>query len=347
MRLFDHAAKGGGDSGPSPWMRHGPLPPSVTLPRIATIVHYAVTYFYHFVLEAVPRLALLMPRLAADPTIRLAVPTTKAKLRARSGYVAQLLHLLLPDDFYASRLLPYESEGDGKAAPGERAVATAALSWADWPSAASPDGTDSHCLTPSSALRQAAAMVASAWQARQARGSEAEGVEKAAEGGVEGAEVPGGVLLFAARRKVTQRNLASRDEEALLAALREVAEAAGMQLVVFDGSGGVEASIALWKRARLIVGVHGGALSNLLWSAALNVPSSVLLVELTVASRIAHHFAHSAMALGMRYEAVPLVDNGLGVGTVNATLAPGSIDTVGRLARAHLQLPSSRTRDEL
>ena len=58
-----------------------------------------------------PRLALLLPALHADPSIHLVVPATAEQLRARRGFVPRLLAMLLPDEWFRrGRVLPYAEE---------------------------------------------------------------------------------------------------------------------------------------------------------------------------------------------------------------------------------------------
>lgn len=323
-------------------MRQGPQPTRRIVPKLATIVGYASSEFYHFVLEALPRLALLMPALLADRQMQLAVPTTRAKLIAREGFVAELLALVLPNHVYRTRLLAYAHEHEG--APGERIVASSRLLWADWPSFAHADGAPTHCLTPAYALEAAAAMVDEAWGAAVANGT-----------AISHRRLPAArpLVVYAARRDVSMRRLVAEDDAALHEVLYRVVESEGAELAVYNGTGGVRAAVQLFRHASVIVGVHGGALSNLLWSAT-GKPSSarrsaVLLVELTVASRISIHYAHAASALGMRYRAIPLVDDEHGVGAATVTLPPQATDEVQAAVEAHLRTTAAATRskDEL
>ena len=313
-------------------MRLGPQPARSTYPRLASLVNYASTDFYHFVLEGLGRLALLLPVLLADPSLQLAVPTTRTKLAGGQGFVAQLLQLALPAGFAPARLVPYADEGD---APGERLRASSQIVWADWPSVSSDDGfgfgradgrtngRPTHCLTPAPVLRAAAAMVARAWEAKHPEVHAAEFEARPA-------------LIVAVRRDVSMRNLAPADEASLLSEMRNLAAEVHWELVVFDGSAGIAGSVPLFRRARAVVGVHGGALSNVLFSAHDSAGNGrVLLVELTVASRIAAHYAHAAAALGLRYQAVPLVDDGHGVGASSVRLPEGAAHAVAEHVAEH------------
>ena len=343
VKLYDHTAAGGSGSRSGTWMRLGPQPARSTYPRLASLVNYASTDFYHFVLEGLGRLALLLPVLLADPSLQLAVPTTRTKLAGGQGFVAQLLQLALPAGFAPARLVPYADEGD---APGERLRASSQIVWADWPSVSSDDGfvwpsvssddgfgfgradgrtngRPTHCLTPAPVLRAAAAMVARAWEAKHPEVHAAEFEARPA-------------LIVAVRRDVSMRNLAPADEASLLSEMRNLAAEVHWELVVFDGSAGIAGSVPLFRRARAVVGVHGGALSNVLFSAHDSAGNGrVLLVELTVASRIAAHYAHAAAALGLRYQAVPLVDDGRGVGASSVRLPEGAAHAVAELVAEH------------
>ena len=114
-------------------------PPSAAfrrLPRPSTgfhllppgLVGYASGEYFHFVMEALPKLALLLPQLHKDPSLKLAVPVSTAQLRAltasneggtlQSGsFAAQLLWLVLPADWFAAGRLVRSADEATRASP--------------------------------------------------------------------------------------------------------------------------------------------------------------------------------------------------------------------------------------
>ena len=143
----------------------------------ASLLGFSSGAFYHFAMEALPRLALLLPTLAAYPTLKLVVPKHKA-----GGFVGELLRLVLPAEWLVGdnqRILPYDAAGGS--APGLR-LRVDTLLWADWPrvtrvargggggggggvgggggGSGGSGGGATHCVAPRSALRAAAALAA-------------------------------------------------------------------------------------------------------------------------------------------------------------------------------------------
>ena len=121
--------------------------------------------------------------------------------------------------------------------------------------------------------------------------------------------------MYASRGDAAMRNL--DDEEGLEAALREAAEAAGLEYLRFDGDGaqgGVRAAAAIFGGAAVVAGVHGGALANLVFCRA-----GALVMELSFGDPFTQHYAHAATALGLRHMALPLAADERGVGAHNVS----------------------------
>ena len=85
----------------------------------------------------------------------------------------------------------------------------------------------------------------------------------------------------------------------------------------------IEEAIDLFASAAVVVGVHGGALSNILFCR----PGAMLL-ELSVRSSVARHYEHAAVALGLRYASVPLAADQRGVAAANVSLPEGGLAAV-------------------
>jgi hypothetical protein len=113
--------------------------------------------------------------------------------------------------------------------------------------------------------------------------------------------------------KATLRQLPRSDELRLLSALRDVAgrQEPPLRVVEFDGDGSsAAATAALFGGAAAVVGVHGGALANVLFCAR-----GARVVELGSASPYARHYVHAAEALGLEHVTIPA---GIGVGAAQA-----------------------------
>ena len=129
------------------------------------------------------------------------------------------------------------------------------------------------------------------------------------------------------------RVLAEADEMRLMDALQRRAKSyagGALELVVFDGSLSIADTIELFARARIVVGVHGGALSNVLFC-----PKGALLVELTVDSPYTRHYEHAAVALGLEYVGIPLVRDERGVGANDVRIDDVGHDAVRDAVATH------------
>ena len=113
-------------------------------------------------------------------------------------------------------------------------------------------------------------------------------------------------MVFVPRAdSLSQRSL--RGAGQILAEIRRVVAQAGggLQVLVHGDIRGVSPppvteQIALFRRARVVVGPHGGGLTNCLWQAA-----GSALVELPLAPLQRTEFAVMAAALGLHYWLVP------------------------------------------
>ena len=293
------------------------------------------------------------------------MPATAAELADESstgtgagtggGFIAPLLRLVLPASYFEPlgasrppkafrRLLPYHSKELGSL-PGERVRVTEAIVHVQWEGAAAYDGTPTHCLTPRNALLAAREMILQGMRDHGELGEGGAGAQ--AEQGQQAVHAQASArpaVVFAARRGTSMRSLAGGDEAAVLAALRRACGASGAELVVFDGGrAGVPEAIRLFARARVVVGVHGGALSNVLFSP----PNRTLLVELGLGSPLTRHFEHLAAAVGVAYRKVRLVPDERGVGAHNVSLPPAGVALVEAAVEAWLLGGGSGQKDEL
>ena len=308
----------------------------------ASLLGFSASAFYHFVMEVLPRLALLLPTLRRFPSVAIVVPRHRA-----GGFIDQLLRLSLPPAWLApyaggkptkgdkggarsgGRIIQYDASASS--APGPRLEA-AQLLWADWPRVAdSATGAPLHCVAPQSALRAAAAMVKRGWRRRRARAANLSSWAAEADPELEAARP---CVVWARRGGgVKMRQLPDDVEGALVARLRAAATRANVDFVDFDGGeSSVEEAVALFARASAVVGLHGGQLAN-----ALFCTDGTLLLELAFASPFTSHYAHAAAALGLAYRAVQLEPDERGVGAHELRLPDGAADAVVARVEKHLK----------
>ena len=264
--------------------------PPPALAAAASVVSYACASYYHFVMEGLGRLLMLRPHLEARPELRLVVPED----RSRAQFITQFLALLGAPFDDAARRVAYDAEGG----PNDARLRVKELLVADWPRVRQlghrdvpPDAM--HAVMPRSGLR----MVRDFFRARVAD----------ADGAGEDAARP--LVLWASREGAEMRQLdgAAALRGALAAALE--ARVPNAELRVFEGGRTkVADAVALFARAAAVVGVHGGALANVVFCA----PSTAV-VEIAPRSVQSWHYAHAAAALDLRYTRVHLEPDERGI----------------------------------
>jgi hypothetical protein len=274
-----------------------PGAPVHTVP-VVSLVQFAGSSFYHWLAEAVPRLVIAMDHLnqATPARVRFLVP----RLTNKTRFIAASFDLLLPD---ASRyeLVEY--------VPGTKVRQQ--LSYVTWDRQPCPPAV----TDPEGAARSGSNRVCHALAHPQALGRTRAELRKAVKAGPWGKvrnRMGSRLVVFAARGAgVTMRQI---DETVLVERLRAVLEQEGsvmgpIEFEVFDNSRGFsfEEALALFSRADVVVGVHGGALSNII-----ACKPGATLVEIGFAADAAQHYQHMARSLGMTYRRVRAVADSLG-----------------------------------
>merc|ERR1712086_974009 len=84
----------------------------------------------------------------------------------------------------------------------------------------------------------------------------------------------------------------------------------------FDGKASPATTVAAFAKARAVVGVHGGALANILFC-----PSDAVVFEIGFSTPFAGHYRHLAAALGLKMVLLPLAANDRGIGANDISLA--------------------------
>lgn len=101
--------------------------------------------------------------------------------------------------------------------------------------------------------------------------------------------------------------------------LREGTAAIGAKFIVFNGKDlSLKQQASLFANATVVVGVHGAAFANILFSSP-----KVMVAELSFNSEFTKHYAHAATALGFEYKAYPLEGDERGAGADTVKYAVG------------------------
>eukprot|EP00035_Acanthoeca_spectabilis_P008519 m.155128 g.155128 ORF g.155128 m.155128 type:complete len:783 (+) comp14396_c0_seq2:174-2522(+) len=253
IRLWaDESPPGWHNPGGYPGVR-AKIPPPAKFTEVASIVSFAGLSFYHFLLEGLPRLLLLRPLLAADPALKV----LSCRDTTANKFPTQYLGLIpgLDGASLADRFVEYECRGRG----GVRARAKR-LHYPSWDPVEA--NHPSHCLPPHSLLRELRAVLTSAVGPPSAGGvaASAGGVAAPAATASTDAAPLRRTVVFVSREGLRMRQLA--EESGLVAAI-EAALPEGFSLTVFRGNGTAVEALRLFASAAAVVGVHGGALANI------------------------------------------------------------------------------------
>merc|ERR1712039_971244 len=109
-----------------------------------------------------------------------------------------------------------------------------------------------------------------------------------------------------------------KGESALKKQLKQVASQVKPESLAFkefDGKLPPAATAKLFRRAAAVVGVHGGALSNMIFCS-----KDVKIFELGFGTPFAGHYRHLAAALGLQLERLPLRADSRGIGSHSVEL---------------------------
>eukprot|EP00937_MAST-01D_sp_MAST-1D-sp2_P004901 g4901.t1 len=277
----------------------------------ATLLQMSGANFFHWVAEATPRLLALRPLLLHSwksgqgqghgqggeqgqahelrpAPIRLLLPGRGR--RAAQRYVNDTLRLLGLG--WAPAHLHFADPGT--------VLHVHTLTVIDWRArdVGVRPGHAEHFNAPPALLRAARAALVGAVPIEHGRGGDGEG-----EGGGES----GPTIVLLQRRDQGRGGRAISNHDELAAALRLVAGALGVgaRVVVHGGaSASLDDDIALFRHARVIVGVHGAGLANMLFC-----PEGAAVVELAVPEPCCAMYARMARALRLRYFAHSLGAN--------------------------------------
>ncbi|EGD83513.1 hypothetical protein PTSG_12129 [Salpingoeca rosetta] len=283
------------------------------LTSAATVVSYAVRSYFHFLTEALGRLLVLIDLTPETTPLVLPQDDTGNK------FITQYLDLL--PSTVAARVFPY----DTKSGFNDIRLRIETLHIVDWQT--TDDGSDvqTHALAPRWLLRR----VRDTMTANDAVKAVLPSVHTHADR----------PLIIIASRK-TERMRILDEEDALIGAI-ETAVGNHARVVVFRGQEmPIANTIALFSQADVVVGVHGGALANVIFC-----PSGAALFEIGFNTTHTQHYRHLALALDLSYSLSPLVPDERGVGRKRVALPDGAAARIVAGVTAHLNLPSHH--DEL
>mmetsp|Transcript_57079 Transcript_57079/g.101977 ORF Transcript_57079/g.101977 Transcript_57079/m.101977 type:complete len:627 (-) Transcript_57079:1056-2936(-) len=293
-----------------------PAPPSIqqnviNLGKAALVVQFGQTSFYHIVTEVLGRVLLLQPLLEADPDIHLIYP------RASDGHQLNGFLALLPW-LNRSRLVGYKMGGHSWAGGGwHKRFEVDTLWYANWDPVGLerkkstrgpvpvPSSAGLHCLLPRAGLQLIRnTFVPEAPHPLQRR------------------------RIILCPRKENDGPRASKGMDVLQTRLTEwVKSQKHYKLDVFqvESKGSKEAETASkdirhFSEAAAVVGVHGGALANIVFCSP-----GTLVVEIGFLITQSWHYYHTAQALDLNYTMVQVETAPQGL---NTALVEFDIDRV-------------------
>ena len=232
--------------------------------KVASLLQFAGASFYHLVMEVLPRLVLLRTEIQADDDLKILV----CKDTSKSKFATSFFNLFFGDT-YAARFIEYDCSG-----PNNVRVRAKTLLYPSWDRVVAHDHV-AHSLAPPTLLKELRAIVRAKL------------------------DIHGGGLLpavvYCTRKGQSMREL--EGESDLVAGLARKVAAAGAEyeLVIFDGKMAADEAMTLFSRASVVVGVHGGALTNIIACA-----DGSTLIELGFNAGFTRHYASAAQGIGMK-----------------------------------------------
>ncbi|CAE7232543.1 unnamed protein product [Symbiodinium sp. CCMP2592] len=261
---------------------HGSWEKPVKVSKVASVVHFAATSHFHVLTEVLGRLWLLVSHgVLADPEMHLVLPKP-------FGFLAAGLKLLTQGlDLPSKRMIHWTS------GPNDVRLRAETLVFANWKPAVKFGDDGGHCPTPGPLLR---------------------GLHSALQPLAAAAKPAPPALIFIKRKKGDMRS-SLQDESWFTGQLKQLATPT-LQFQVFDGSAKPKRTAQLFARARIVVGAHGGALSNILFC-----PEDVEIFELGFRTPFAGHYRYLSKMLNLRMTLLPLVPDSRGIGSQDIAFA--------------------------
>eukprot|EP01061_Rhynchopus_euleeides_P023245 TRINITY_DN37906_c0_g1_i1.p1 TRINITY_DN37906_c0_g1~~TRINITY_DN37906_c0_g1_i1.p1 ORF type:complete len:697 (+),score=290.36 TRINITY_DN37906_c0_g1_i1:148-2091(+) len=121
-------------------------------------------------------------------------------------------------------------------------------------------------------------------------------------------------VIYLSRKDTKMRKL--KQDNAVFESVQAVAEAAGYKVLRISSGLDAEEAVKAFMRARMVVGVHGGALGNTVFCQ----PGTVV-VEFGFDTPYSHDFVHLSAHLGLEHHLYPLEPSPNGMGAPEVSLA--------------------------
>eukprot|EP00050_Salpingoeca_kvevrii_P015575 m.48145 g.48145 ORF g.48145 m.48145 type:complete len:625 (-) comp6404_c0_seq2:251-2125(-) len=272
---------------------------AVQLKEAVSIVQFTTLSFYHWLTEALGRLVLLRPVLEANPDAKIIVPRDASG----NGFVTQYLDLLpfvTPD-----RLVYYDTNG-----PPDVQMSVRTLWYANWNPVWHADHLV-HSVAPQSVLQLLRDTLA---PLEDEDAGDKDSSQKAT-------RRRSSTILFLSRAGEKMRHL--RGEGRLFNKLH-AALPSNFRIVPYDAkTTSVKDTIKLFRSARAVVGVHGGAFANTLYCAP-----ATQIFELGFRAPHTRHYAHLAQALDLDYHLYYLNADPRGLGADRVDISDAAIDHI-------------------
>ncbi|CAE7664097.1 unnamed protein product [Symbiodinium microadriaticum] len=260
---------------------HGSWEKPVQVSKVASVVQFAATSHFHVLTEVLGRLWLLVSHgVLEDPEMHLVLPKP-------FGFLAAGLMLLTQELELPSKRFIHWTSG-----PNDVRLRAGTLVFANWKPPVKFGDDGGHCPTPGAVLRG----LRSALQPLAAQ------------------RMAPRALIFIKRKKGDMRS-SLQDESWFTAQLKQLATPT-LQFQVFDGSAKPKRTAQLFARARIVIGAHGGALSNILFC-----PEDVEIFELGFRTPFAGHYRYLSKMLNLRMTLLPLVPDSRGIGSRDIAFA--------------------------
>lgn len=274
--------------------------------KVASVVQFAAASFFHFVSEVLGRLLILRRGGILDDTeVMVVLPKvagmgSKAAAKGateRKGFAGEALDMLAGDIIAANRAIWLRTDG-----PPDVRLRMQTLFFADWLPPAEPGSDGSHCAAPRSVLQLT-------------RSALLEAVDGT---GLGQSKDSRNLLIFISRAGQSMRGTL-KNEAGLEAGLRSLAKSTrpSLEFVRFASEPrSLHEQVSLFRRARVVIGVHGGALTNLMFATA-----GTKVFEVGFESPFAGHYRHVAAAMDLVLTLLPLSADARGMGADRVELA--------------------------
>jgi hypothetical protein len=275
------------------------LKPVPRVARAVSTIQIASSSFYHLLVEVFGRLMLAYPLLLRDPSLKLILPSI---CKRATSYAHQFLQLL-PFKVDPSRILFYPTEADVN--PDVR-VEIDDLFYPTW---------DAVQIVPRDRVSEPYPGFVPRAVLRQLRQAfNPNPVERTR-------------VIFISRAEKTRQLVGERS---LIEALQESIPAT-LDFTVFDGGKvSPSESIELFSSAHAVIGVHGGALSNILFC-----QPGTAIVELGFRAPHSRHYAAMSFGLDLAYSLVLLEPQQQGMASATVSVSADARAAVANILREH------------